>query len=69
MVKRGLIVFLMSLNIPLSQKLRDCAKITMFHQHFLLVVTRTDLSMALLQAGQLKGAYKDGIKDEGRREN
>lgn len=38
MVKRGLIVFLMSLNIPLAQKLKlaaDCEEITMFHQHFL----------------------------------
>jgi len=69
MVKRGLIVFLMSLNIPLAEKPKlavDCAEITTFHQHFLLVVTRTDLGMALLQAGQLKGAYKDRIKDEGR---
>lgn len=69
MVKRGLIVFLMSLNIPLAQKLKlaaDQAEITMSHWHFLLVVTRTDLSVALLQAGQLKGAYKDGIKDESR---
>lgn len=69
MVKRGLIVFLMSLNIPFAQKLKpaaDCEEITMFHRHFLLAVTRTDLGMALLQAGQLKGVYKDEIKDESR---
>lgn len=44
----------------------DYAEIMTFYQHFLLVVTRTDLSMTLLQAGQLKGGCKDGIKYEGR---
>lgn len=67
MVKRGLIVFLMSLNIPLAQKLEltvDPAEIMMFHQHFLLVVTGTGLGTAVLQAGQLKRVGKDGIEDE-----
>lgn len=72
MVKRGLIAFLMSLNIPFAQKLKlaaDCAEITVSHRHFPIAVTRTDLGVALLRAGQLKEAYRGGIKDESRLEN
>ena len=69
MVKRGLIVFLMSLNIPLAQKLTlaaDRAQIAMFHRHFCVSGDKDRSRHGPSPGRTAERSDKDGMKDESR---